>query len=397
MILEVIAFFTSLAYSVKSIFLLLVLRTISGVVAGLGTAIVPIALTEMFPSNLSGFGSFFQYLCVSSFILIGMFANPICGSGDDKESRSICLANNWRLLLTWPAALSVLRLILLAYAFKLGSLESPGYYLNKLKGVELKQALNKWFSTVYPPRFVIRKVNKVIKDSEEIKSKQEPGLSSMFSKMYGFRFFVVCMLNTLQQFSGINFLIFFSTTLFDQLSGNGATMSLLIGAANVSGALVGMFSIRRYGRRFNLVIGCLLQAFSFATLGMGNFSLSNFFLGISIGSKIIPAISAVMFTLSFAVGYGGTMPLYCAEIIPSIGVGLGCGLRWVGAAIIGKYVPLVLKIIGPLGMIMFFIVCNVISFFFIDFACPETKGLSEKDIEDIFGGKKSKWIFLNFF
>lgn len=94
-----------------------------------------------------------------------------------------------------------------------------------------------------------------------------------------------------------------------------------------------------------------------------------------------------MFTLSFAVGFGGTMPLYCAEIVPSIGVGLGSGLKWVATAIIGKYVPVVLGKVGPLVMIMFFIVTNVVSFFFIDYACPETKGLSEKDVEEVYSGK----------
>lgn len=110
-------------------------------------------------------------------------------------------------------------------------------------------------------------------------------------------------------------------------------------------------------------------------------------------SKIIPAFSAVIFTLAFAAGFGGTMPLYCAEIIPSVGVGLGCALQWVVAAIIGKYVPVVLEKVGPLVMLMFFIACNVFSFFFMDFACPETKGLTEKDVEEVFSGKKGKGLF----
>lgn len=115
------------------------------------------------------------------------------------------------------------------------------------------------------------------------------------------------------------------------------------------------------------------------------------------GNKIIPAISAVVFTLSFAVGFGGTMPLYCAEIIPSVGVGIGCALQWIVAAFIGKYVPKVLEKVGPLVMIMFFIACNVVSFFYIDFACPETKGLSEKDVEDVFSGKEGKFYINDFF
>lgn len=270
--LEFLAVGTSLAYTIKSTTLLLAIRAISGIITGLNAAIVPVALTEMFPGSIAGSGGLVFYFFLSSFILLGWFANPLCGSEDDKDGRAKCLANNWKLLLAWPIVMAGLRILLLITTFKFGALESPGYYLNKLKGEQLKEALNKWFSTVYAPDYVEKKTQQVIKNSEESKSKTEPSYSAMFSKMYGFRFFVVCMLNTLQQLSGINFLIFFSTTLFDQLSGNGATMSLLIGGANVSGALVGMYSIGRYGRRFNLIMGCLLQAFSFATLGMGNFT-----------------------------------------------------------------------------------------------------------------------------
>lgn len=115
--------------------------------------------------------------------------------------------------------------------------------------------------------------------------------------------------------------------------------------------------------------------------------------------KIIPAISSILFTLSFAAGLGGTMPLYCAEILPSVGVGIGCGLQWVAASIIGKFIPTALKQFGALTMLMFFIICNVISFFFIDFACPETKGLTDKDVDDAFAMKPGKlmiFVFLTF-
>lgn len=267
--LEFLAVGSCLAYTIESTTVLLTIRALSGIITGINAGLVPVALTEMFPGSIAGFGGLFFYFALSSFILIGWFANPICGSEEDKDARSTCLANNSKLLLAWPAAISVIRIVLMILTFKFGAMESPGYYLNKLKGEELKEALKKWFSTVYSSEYVDRKATQVIRDSEASKSKQEPTYASMFSKMYGFRFFVVCMLNTLQQLSGINFLIFFSTNLFDQLSGNGATMSLLIGAANIAGALVGMYSIGKYGRRFNLILGCLLQAFSFATLGMG--------------------------------------------------------------------------------------------------------------------------------
>lgn len=266
---EVIAVLTCALYWIESVPVLLGVRFLSGIITGINAGIVPVTLTEMFPSSLTGFGGLFFYFALSSHILLGSFANPICGSESDKDARSQCLADNWRYFLCWPIIIAGIRLFLLISSFKFGALESPGYFLNRAKGEELRTALTKWFSTVYAEEYVEQKTEMVIRESEQAKANQEPGLTAMFSQTYRFRFVVVCLLNICQQFSGINFLIFYSTDLFDDLSGNGAMMSLLIGFANVSGALVGMYSIGRYGRRFNLIMGCLLQALSFSTLGMG--------------------------------------------------------------------------------------------------------------------------------
>lgn len=269
LVCEIVAIVTCALYWIESVPVLLGVRFLSGIITGINAGIVPFTLTEMFPSSLTGFGGLFFYFALSSHILLGSFANPICGSESNKDARDQCLARNWRYFLCWPIIIAGLRLFLLISSFKFGVLESPGYFLNKLKGEELRTALSKWFRTVYAEEYVDKKTEMVIRESEQANEKQEPGLAAMFSQTYRFRFTVVCLLNIIQQFSGINFLIFYSTDLFNQLSGNGATMSLLIGFANVFGALVGMYSIGKYGRRFNMIMGCLLQALSFSTLGMG--------------------------------------------------------------------------------------------------------------------------------
>lgn len=269
--LEFLALGTCLLYSFKSVTILLALRAASGIITGLNAAVVPVALTEMFPGSLSGFTGVFFYFSLTCFILLSFFVNPLCGSEEDKDARAQCLADNWRPLLVFPGAVSLIRLLMLIFLYKFGALESPGYYINKFSDSKekLTQELKKWFSTVYAEDYVDRRVEQAIRLADKSKNQEKPSYGAMFSGQFRFRFFVVCMLNVLQQLSGINFLIFFSTALFDQLSGNGATMSILIGAANIFGAVVGMYSIGRYGRRFNLIMGCLLQALSFATLGMG--------------------------------------------------------------------------------------------------------------------------------
>jgi hypothetical protein len=80
-------------------------------------------------------------------------------------------------------------------------------------------------------------------------------------------------------------------------------------------------------------------------------------------------ISVVIYLVSFALGMGGTMPLYCAEIIPAVGVSVGVALQWITSGIIAYTIPQTIERIGVQGFIYFFIGCNVISFFIIYFLC----------------------------
>jgi hypothetical protein len=41
---------------------------------------------------------------------------------------------------------------------------------------------------------------------------------------------------------------------------------------------------------------------------------------------VIPLVGVVFYMLSFAMGFGGTMPVYVAEIIPAVGVGVSTAL-----------------------------------------------------------------------
>jgi hypothetical protein len=91
--------------------------------------------------------------------------------------------------------------------------------------------------------------------------------------------------------------------------------------------------------------------------------------------------------LSFAIGFGGTMPLYVAEVIPPIGVGIATALQWGAAFAVGNFVPKLGEVLGVQGFIYIFIACNVVSYIFIGITCIETKGLSEAEISKKYAEK----------
>lgn len=61
----------------------------------------------------------------------------------------------------------------------------------------------------------------------------------------------------MHQLSGISFLIFFSTKIFDDISGNGAFMTLVISISNIFGGVIGSYTIGKLGRKPNLIYGPL--------------------------------------------------------------------------------------------------------------------------------------------
>ena len=90
---------------------------------------------------------------------------------------------------------------------------------------------------------------------------------------------------------------------------------------------------------------------------------------------------------SFAVGLGGTLGVYCAEIVPIVGFGIASFMQWMSAAMIGKVLPFFIDWIGPTSLTGVFVAFLVLGYFFVDFACEETKGLSPSEIDSVFSKK----------
>lgn len=268
-VLEAIGITLGYAYTIKSRMVLYIARALSGVISGSNSAIGLVAISEMFPGSISGFSGLFLYIVLTGFILLTSFFRPFLGNDDQK------LADHWQLIMALPSAIGIIRLVCLLVFFKGGAFESPGYFFANARGesgaVELRNKLRDWFSQVYQPSCVDSKTDDAIEDFRKAQQKDEPTLVAMCTSTYRYRFITCCVLNVLQQLSGINFLIFFSTKIFDKLSGNGSTVTVVIGVSNVLGGVLGSFTIGKFGRKFNLMYGPLVQAASFGLLSVGKF------------------------------------------------------------------------------------------------------------------------------
>ena len=381
MLSELLTLVLAIGYIIHSIEIFYAVRFVSGLVVGILSGVLPITVSEMFPSSISGPAGCFCYFSGTTFGLLGYLTPYFFGNNE------ALIAKNYKWILIAPAFFGVAHLAAMCVMFKFGSLESPTYFLNKIKPNSEKnrelliQNLEKWLSCVYVEEDVHFYIDEVmLAQIEKEQDKENPdnaeGLSALIGPRYRFRFLTVIFLNIAQQLSGINFLIFFSTALFNKISHNGREMTIVIGAANIMGGVVGIFTISRFGRRFNMMYGTIVQIIGFSLLIVGYHFEMNWLLSVAV----------VSYMISFAVGLGGTMGLFCAEIVPATAVGIGGGLQWLFTSLVGKLLPGLNDSLGPTVLILFFIAMMVLTVIYINYACIETMGLSREDTELIYKG-----------
>lgn len=83
------------------------------------------------------------------------------------------------------------------------------------------------------------------------------------------------------------------------------------------------------------------------------------------------------------------MPVYIAEIIPAVGVGVSTALQWGSAFIIGYFIPKMTNVTYQEFLITF-IGFNILTVFVVNFTCIETKGLTESEIANKFTKKSGQ-------
>ncbi|GJV61192.1 monosaccharide-sensing protein 2-like protein [Tanacetum coccineum] len=208
--------------------------------------------------------------------------------------------------------------------------------------------------------------------------------------------FVGVGLQILQQFSGINGVLYYTPQILEE-AGVGVLLSNL-GISSTSSSLliscittllmlpciaVAMRLMDISGRRTLLLTTIPVLILTLVILVVG--SLINFG---SIVNAAISTASVVLYFCTFVMGFGPVPNILCAEIFPTRVRGLCiaiCALTfWICDIIVTYSLPVLLTSIGLSGVFGLYAVVCVIAWVFVFLKVPETKGMPLEVITEFF-------------
>ena len=237
-------------------------------------------------------------------------------------------------------------------------------------------AIKEAYSYIYHEDDVVKVALENIKywEKQREEGSTKVKLSELFTAKYRRQLISGSFVSMAQQVSGINFFSFYSTVLFDSISGNGKIITLVFGLVNLGGTFVSVITTFKLGRKPNLIVGAFGEAVGWVLFIIG-FKLLN-----------IPLlfISVIVFTLFYSIGLGGSQALYISEILPPIGVGLALAVQWAFIGITGLTFPFLIDSVGPVAMSVFFLIFSVFAAVYIWFTSVETRDKSPKTIFEEF-------------
>ncbi len=367
-------------------------RVIGGVGVGLASAICPMYIAEVAPSNLRGtlvswnqFAIIFGQLVVYfvNFLILGEHTQPIIEKMGEAlyavspQSDPWTISTGWRYMFGSEAFVAGLFTILVCFVP-----ESPRYLA--LTGKD-SRALN--ILERINGRLKAREILGQIKQTVEVKSERLFSFGVMV-------IFVGVMLSVFQQAVGINAVLYYAPRIFESMNmGNPMVQTVIMGIVNISFTLVAVFTVEKLGRKPLLIWGSIGMA-----VGALGVALSN----VVECPPLMPVVSIMVYSASFMFSWGPICWVLIAEIFPntirSQAVAIAVAFQWIFNFIVSStFVPMYNMSLGDMGdkfghffaYALYGVIC-VLAAVFVYKLVPETKGKTLEDMTELWRNRSKK-------
>ncbi|GAA2635705.1 sugar porter family MFS transporter [Actinomadura fulvescens] len=352
-----------LAAFAPDFWLLLAARLILGLAVGASSSLCPVYLSELAPAEIRGRLVTANQVTMTLGILVSYVVDlALSGSG------------NWRAMFGAGFVVAVL-MVLGLFAVP----ESPAW----LAGRGREDRARKVLAGTTDPDTVERTLDDYRKDEQDDSGEQASARELLRSSTVRPIVLVGLVLAALQQFAGINALLYYAPTIMESTgldASNALIYSIIIGAINLIMTVIATALTDRAGRRTLLLISLSGMLVASVPLGWS-------FLGLSGQShSVVALISMLVYIAAFGLGLGPVFWLVNSEIYPPFAraqaAALATMVNWLANFAVNQaFLPLA-GLIGQGWTFWVFGAVCLVGLIFVAKYVPETRGRSPQQIED---------------
>ncbi len=353
-------------------------RVLGGIGVGLASAVCPMYIAEIAPSNIRGtlvscnqFAIIFGMLVVYfvNYLIMGDHQNPIILTDAElprlvvsEESDMWSVFTGWRYMFLSEAFPAAIFGFLLFFVPK-----TPRYLV--LAGEETKA-----FS-------VLERINGTIEANKillEIKQTAKEKTEKLLT--YGVAVIAIgIMLSVFQQAIGINAVLYYAPRIFEGAGaeGGGMMQTVLMGIVNIIFTLVAIFTVDKVGRKPLLIVGSIGMAIGAFSVAMCD-SLSI--------TGIVPVLSIIVYAAFFMMSWGPICWVLISEIFPNTirgqAIAIAVAFQWIFNYIVSASFPALYDFSPMFAYGIYGTICILAALFVWRFV-PETKGKTLEDMTEL--------------
>lgn len=357
-------------------------RIIGGIGVGLASAICPMYIAEIAPSEIRGtlvscnqFAIIFGMLVVYfvNYLILGDHTNPIVLKDAATGLYSLSPESDmWTVQKGWRYMFGSEAIPAAAFGLLLFTVPKTPRYL--VMTGQHQVALS-----------ILEKINGVNKAREilaEIRATATEKTEKLFT--YGFSvIFIGIMLSVFQQAIGINAVLYYAPRIFESAGaeGGGMMQTVIMGIVNILFTVVAIVTVDRFGRKPLLIIGSIGMAVgAFMVAICDNWGIKG----------IIPVLSVITYAAFFMMSWGPICWVLIAEIFPNTirgqAVAIAVAFQWIFNYLVSSTFPALYEFSPMFAYSLYGIVC-VIAALFVWRCVPETKGKTLEEMNALWKKK----------
>jgi len=342
-------------------------RMIGGVGVGVAAMLSPMYIAEVAPAGIRGrLVSLNQFTIVIGMLIVYFVNARVAGLGDEAWNTAV----GWRWMFGSGVFPAIFFLILLLFVP-----ESPRWLTKQGDEKQALAILARVGGADHARSEMAEIQTTLAQESGTLAQLFQPGLRTALLVGIG--------LAILQQITGINVVLYYAPEIFKNagMATNAAINdTVIVGLINMIFTVVAFFVVDRIGRKPLLLIASVGMGVSLALLGTA------FLFEMFTGRWVLLFI--LTYVASFAVAMGPVVWVVISEIFPTRIRGRAMSIAtvclWISCYAVSQFFPIMLEKLKGSVFLLYAVICGL-SFLFVLYFVPETKGKTLEEIEQ-------KWL-----